>query len=263
MLMGAALATMAAGDDRAQEELAEAEKLCASELPRWKLTVNGDVLDTPKESMLRWTNPSAGRIYGNTYVWLRNGRPAAVGCFYRDFHPWNFFAGEMTALTDQKLVAKRDEMVLWEPRSEWKWTELPGAAPAATPAQRLVQMKSLAAEFTVELLDTRNEPKGEDQTPRLLPMPLVRYDVSKSGTLDGALFAFVIGTDPELMVLLECDTAAAKPAWRFGVGRMNRDTIRLKRKGDTVWSAESTRTHGPSDPYFFKGIRPQRAEAKP
>jgi hypothetical protein len=121
-------------------------------------------------------------------------------------------------------------------------------------------MRALAGDFVVELLDTRNVPRGEDQTPRLLPRPVYRYDAKRTKTLDGALYAFVIGTDPELLLLLECDTAAAKPAWQFGVGRMNRDTIRLKRKGETVWEATWTRKHSPEDPYYFFGL--QREEPK-
>jgi hypothetical protein len=260
-----ALPSMAAADDdRSREEAAEAEKLCADELPRWKLTADGAALDNPNEPVLRWTNPEAGRVYGNTYVWLQEGRPVAVGCMFRNFHPYNTFNGELTALAGTRLVAKRDDKVLWQPKDEWTWTAVSGApVPAATAAQRLVQMKALAGEFVVELLDTRNVPRGEDQTPRLLPKPLYRYDPEKTRTLDGALFAFVIGTDPELMVLLECDTAATKPAWRFGVGRMNRDTIRLKRKGETVWEAASFRMHKPEDTYYFFGLGLPRKEPKP
>ena len=56
------------------------------------------------------------------------------------------------------------------------------------------------------------------------------------------------------MLLIECDTAAAKPEWRFGVGRMNRDAVRLKHKGETVWEAASFREHKPEDPYLFFGL---------
>jgi hypothetical protein len=240
------------GEERAREEAAEAEKLCADELPRWELTDDDVLLDNPKESVLRWTNTLAGRSYGNTYVWLQNGRPVAVGCMFRNFIPWNSFNGELAALAGTRLVAKRDDKVIWRPKDEWKWHPVPGAAaPAPTPGQRLVQMRGLAAEFTVELLDTRSVLRGEDQTPRLLPRPLYRYDRERTQALDGALYAFVIGTDPELMLLLECDTAAAKPQWRFGIGRMNRDTIRLKRKGETVWEGAALREHHPEDVYYF------------
>jgi hypothetical protein len=259
-----ALAAPAAAEDRDREEAAEAEKLCADELPRWKLTADGAALDNPKEPALRWTNPAAGRVYGNTYVWLQTGRPVAAGCMFRNFHPWNTFNGELAALTGTRLVCKRDDKVIWRPADEWKWHPLPGAAaPAGAAGQRLVQMKALAGEFAVEVLDTRNVPRGENQTPRLLPKPLYRYDATRTKALDGALFAFVLGTDPELLLLIECDAAAEKPEWRFGVGRMNRDTVRLKRKDETVWEAEFFREHKPEDPYLFFGLPVPRKEPKP
>lgn len=253
----------AAENDRAKEEATEAEKLCVSELARWIFTANGDAIENPKEPALRWTNPTAGRVYGNTYVWSHNGRPVAVGSLFRNFHPWNTFNGELAALGGAKLVAKRDNEQKWAPTGDWKWKAVPGApAPAATAPQRLVQMKALAGEFVVELLDTRNAPKGDEQNPRLLPKPLVRYDAEKTKTLDGALFAFVIGTDPELMLLLEADTAATKPEWRFGVARMNRDAIRLKHKSETVWEVASFREHKAEDPYYFFGL-PRDGGPKP
>ena len=262
LLTCVALAATAAADDRSREEAAEAEKLFAAELPRWKLTADDVALDNPKDPVLRWTNPFAGRVNGNTYVWLQNGRPVAVGCLFRNFEPWDTFNAELAALAGTKLVAKRDDKVMWQPKDEWKWHPVPGApAPAATAAQRLVQMRALAADFVVEVLDTRNNPKGDEQTPRLLPRPLYHYDAVRTKTLDGGLFAFVLGTDPELMVLVECDTAAEKPEWRFGVARMNRDAVRLKHKGEKVWEAASFREHKPEDPYYFFGL-PKR-EPKP
>src|ERR1043165_5157155 len=98
LLACVAFATTAAADDRAKEEAAEAVKPCADQLPRGKLTADGVALDNPKEPALRWTNPAVGRVYGNTYVWLQNGRPVVVGCMYRTFHPWNGFSGELVAL---------------------------------------------------------------------------------------------------------------------------------------------------------------------
>jgi hypothetical protein len=252
------------GDDRDREEAAEAERLCTAELPHWELTADGTPLETPKGSVLRWTNPSAGRIYGNTYVWLQKGRPVAASCLFRYFDPFRSFNGELSALAGTRLVAKRDGQVVWQPKDQWKWQPVPGAvAPAATGAQRLVQMRTLAGEFTVQILDTRNLAQGEEQTPRLLPKPLYRYDAERTKPLDGGLYAFVVGTDPELLLLLECDTAAAKPEWRFGVGRMNRYHIRLKRKGETVWEVAAVKDNGPEDRYRFFDLGLPRGERTP
>lgn len=249
--------------DRGREEAALADRTCAAELPHWQMTANDTVLDTPKEPVLRWTNPAAGRVYGNTYVWLLRGRPAAAGSLYRYFTPFRSLNGELVALAGTKLVAKRDDKVRWRPRDEWQWHALRGSpAPAATAPQRLVQMRALVGELTVEMLDTRIVRKGEDQTPRLLPKALYRYDAARTKTLDGALYAFVLGTDPELLLLLECDTAAAKPEWRFGVGRLNRDAIRVLRKGKKVWEGAAFRAEGLEDTYRFLDGRiiPQNLE---
>jgi hypothetical protein len=251
-------------EDRGREEAAEADRLCAAELKRWQVTADGTALDTPREPVLRWTNPFAGRVYGNTYVWLRKGRPVAASCLFRYFDPYRSFNGELAALSGSKLVAKRDDTVVWQPKDEWKWHPVRGApAPAATAPQRLVQMRALAREFTVEILDTRNLSRGEDQRPRLLPKPLYRYDAEQTQTLDGTLYAFVLGTDPELLLLLECDTAAAKPGWRFGVGRMNRYQIRLDRKGETVWEVAATKGDSPEDAYRFIDLGLPRRNPKP
>ncbi len=264
LLAGLAVGLAAAAapvEDRDREEAADAERLCAAELPRWQLTADGVALDRPTALALRWTNPSAGRVYGNTYVWLLQGRPVAVGSMYRYFEPYQSFNGELALLAGTHLVAKRGDEVLWHPNQEWKWESLPGApAPAATATQRLVQMKGLARAFAVQVLDTRNNPKGEDQTPRLLPRPLYRYDAGQTKNLDGALYAFVIGTDPEALLLLECDTAAARPEWRFGIGRMNRDAIRITRKGEKVWEAAALGNDSLDDPYrwFDLGLQPRK-----
>jgi hypothetical protein len=250
-------------EDRSREEAAEADRLCSAELPLWQLTADGAVLDTPKAPALRWTNPSAGRVYGHTYVWLLQGRPAAAGSMYRYFTPYQSFNGELVALAGTKLLAKRNDQLMWQPRDEWKWRALPGsAAPAATAPQRLIQMRALTGELTVEMLDTRNVPKGEDQSPRLLPRPIYRYDAGRTKTLDGALYAFVVGTDPELLLLLECDTAAARPEWRFGVGRMNRDAIRLLRKGKKVWEGSAFKAQGLEDTYRWFDIGLKLKEQK-
>ena len=63
-------------------------------------------------------------------------------------------------------------------------------------------------------------------------------------------------------MLLECDTAAAKPEWRFGVGRMNRYLIRLKHKGETVWEVAQLRDTGPEDAYRFFDLGLPRGEPK-
>ena len=46
----------------------------------------------------------------------------------------------------------------------------------------------------------------------------------------GALFAFVVGTDPELLLLVE----AAEQGWRYALSRINRDALSVSLDGEVV-----------------------------
>src|SRR5918994_1401878 len=40
------------------------------------------------EPLLRWSNPTAGSVYGEVYLWSARGRPAAIASIYRWYHPF-------------------------------------------------------------------------------------------------------------------------------------------------------------------------------
>ena len=72
---------------------------------------------------------------------------------------------------------------------------LPGAVvPAATPAQRLRQMRNYAGEFTSD--QTRRD--GITRDNRLLTQPIYRYRGAESPLINGAVFVFAQGTNPEV-----------------------------------------------------------------
>ena len=93
-------------------------------------------------------------------------------------------------------------------------------------------MRTLARRFSAELVDTR----GGDEVGRelrLLNQPAHRYACPSAKVLDGGLFAFVEGTDPEAWVILEAIETEAGPKWQFAVVRMNSDALQIK-DGDQV-----------------------------
>ena len=45
---------------------------------------------------------------------------------------------------------------------------------------------------------------------RLLPKPLYRYEPKAGPVIDGAVFAFVMGTDPESLLLIEAVKSGGK-----------------------------------------------------
>jgi hypothetical protein len=69
-------------------------------------------------------------------------------------------------------------------------------APAATPQARFRQLRALAEEFSAT-----DDFLGAGWTQlRLLPKPWLRCGKASSGVEDGALFAFALGTDPEVVL---------------------------------------------------------------
>ena len=86
-----------------------------------------------------------------------------------------------------------------EPGVEWKPFEIGNVAPASSKRRRLSQMRLLARRFSCK----DNFKETDDSQLRLLPEPVMRYADSKRKIIDGAVFALVHGTDPELIIMIE------------------------------------------------------------
>ena len=65
-------------------------------------------------------------------------------------------------------------------------------------------MRALAQEFT----GRQTNRAGVDSEMRLLAQPIYRYENTKGDLIDGGLFVFVQGTDPEMFLLIEARTVA-------------------------------------------------------
>src|SRR5436190_6063121 len=129
-------------------------------------------LELKKEPVFEWANPAReGVQQGAVFLWLRDGRPAALGCFFSAPRPkWDGRAviHELHALDAEKLTVTRpkDALHQWKPEAGLERKELADApAPADTAAGRLLQMKKLAAEFAGHSVD-RDKKRWEL---RLLP----------------------------------------------------------------------------------------------
>jgi hypothetical protein len=188
------------------------------------------------EPVLTWSNPVIGTIYGDVFIWTADGRPEAVASIYRVFSPGPHRADEFHSLALGKLTAERDGAAVWTPsRPGLDLKPIPGApAPADSAAARLRQMRALAEEFT----GRQTSRAGVDRDMRLLAQPIYRYENTKGDLIDGGLFVFVLGTDPEVFLLIEARRPpGASPEWRFGATRMHSINLRLNHRGRAIWSA--------------------------
>jgi hypothetical protein len=202
-------------------------------------------LELKKEPVFEWSNPvRGGTQQGVVFLWLRDGRPAALGSIWSQPEPKGTgrrVFHEFHALDPEKLLVSRpDALNEWKPQVGLERKELADApAPAPTAEARLLQMRKLAQEFTGH--ETDNEEKWEL---RLLPTPLYRYPSAKSGIIDGALFTLVstAGTDPEVLLLIEAREADGKLRWEFACGRFSDRSLYVRRKDKEVWSSIRSET---------------------
>ncbi len=240
------------------EEFRETARLIQAELPRWKIGIGaeGAELKLHPKPILRWTNPATGRMYGEIYVWTANGRPESVISLYKVWEPAWGFAGELQSLSATNLVAKRDQSVAWK-------CEQPGIAlrdvpdaptTAATARRRLQQMRAIADDFSAVLIDCRQNPGGERQALRLLTNPVFRYSSPGREVVDGAIFAFVVGTDPEALLLLEAHEKKNKKSWQYALARLNCDELAAFFKEQEVWRVGRAAYEEREKPYVFMSL---------
>jgi hypothetical protein len=198
-------------------------------------------LELRREPIYRWTNPTrVGGQTGDVFVWTYQGRPEVVASIFS--HPeepgqTRTMCHELHSLSTEILTVDRESPNTWRPRAPGvDLKPIPGAAiPAKTPAARLVQLRALAREFNGRSLS--GEKVGWEL--RLLPQPLIRYESTKLGVIDGALFALVssAGTDPEIILMIEARDSAEGARWVYSAARFSDMDLWLVHKGKDVWSS--------------------------
>lgn len=202
---------------------------------------------------LRWANNVRGSDDGVTVLFVQDGMPLAAACIF----PWRkriYHCFE--SLSREKVVARRDGKAVWEPQE-------PGVAfsnvinapvPSETVTVRLRQMKALAERFgaimTVKKADTT-----EREELRLLPTPLFRYDPKSGDVIDGAVFAFVVGTDPEVLLQLEAVKINGKTTWQYAFARRTYCRLECSLDKKVVWEVEQyPGQDDPKKPHYTASI---------
>jgi hypothetical protein len=206
------------------------------------------------EPILRWTNHLGRRFYGDVYVWTREGRPEVVASVNNVFAARRGTETEILSLSTGRPVLLHDEKVVWEPSGPCvELKPLPSVPkPGPTGAARLLQMRAMAAQFSVVADYGVNKEQKEEL--RLLRTPIYRYESAAQGVVDGALFAFTKGTDPDALLLVEARGKKVDVEWQFAFARLNGYcALRASLKDKEVWQVDrlSNQTNtDPTQPYF-------------
>ena len=209
-------------------------------------------LELSPQPLLHWGNPARNGEDGAVFAWLKDGRPEVIGSVF-EFPARGVVVRKhaLHSLSDQPIIAMYDNVEVWSPKSSGvKFTAVKGAEPPSdNPRRRLSQMRELARQFSVELIDL----KDSKSKLRLMSQPLIRYEPKSGGTQDGAIFAFAVGTDPEALLLVESRKSAGATRWEFGFARFHFVTLTARHEGHEVWRVEPDRdmyqtVFGASDP---------------
>jgi hypothetical protein len=253
-----------AADDPGEGLAKKMLPIYVKEVETYSLTVESapkKELELKKQPVFEWINPARNWTQGVVFIWVRDGRPAALACIFSHPHqklPGRQIVHELHALDPEKLVIKRDEYNQWKPQAGLARTEFAdAAAPAAAQGARLPQMRHLAQEFGGYEVDR----DGKRWELRLLPAPLYRYPTAKTGVVDGALFALMsnAGTDPEVLLVIEAREEGAKLRWEYACGRFSDWELHVQRKDKEVYSSvPSAKNPSSHDPLHLYRIYPEK-----
>jgi hypothetical protein len=99
----------------------------------------------------------------------------------------------------------------------------------------LRQMKQLAQDFSVHAVKTAPDyDEGSIWHLRMMAKPVYRY--AEEAAVDGAIFAFAQGTDPEAFLILESRPEEGVGRWHFGMAAACVWELHAKRGEREVWS---------------------------
>lgn len=214
--------------------------------------VAGNVSMTPiiENPLLRYSNPAAQVVTPDATVWGwgRQGRPLALASI-------EDLGCEIVSLAEQPVSATAKSGLKWSSDAAGlKWNKLPESfVPAETPTLRARQMKEISQKFSA----TGHYGTTEKVELRLLVRPLHRYADPTDGLVDGSLFAFVAGTNPEVILLIECRSSDAGDGsnrnhldWNYAFTRLSAGELEARLEDKVVWTCPGVGSWINTAPYF-------------
>jgi hypothetical protein len=220
-------------DQRSKQRLVLMEQETAQFTANSSAGLKPEALRFAAKPLLRYSDPTRGltsaSVLMDATVWRlgEQGRPTALLTqeIYRFSATEAVLSFEFLSLASGRftLQHRREPRIVWD-ATESALTLSPFPDPpeaAANAAGRLLQMRQFSKRFAV-----REKLINDDIVEcRLLPQPIDRYQDADQQIVDGAIFAFANGTNPEIGLVFECDGAK----WSYGVVRLSaaEATVRL------------------------------------
>ncbi len=209
------------------------------------------------EPVLRYTDSTRKQHDSTIWVWGTKGRPSAMMAV--EYYPerprdpkWLY---EIASLSPSRIAVERGSELSWTAREPGlKLRVLAGAPlPAEKPAARLGQMKQLFSRFAA------HEGAVVEGRIELRPMarPLFRYRDDAAGVIDGAVFSFANGTNPEVLWVIEAQSDdQTNESWHFGFVQMTGAEVIAELDGKEIWKCREANPPAERESYRNGWVSP-------
>ncbi len=243
VLMGAVV-KIGFGNESTADELATVEpgnaKVLREYAVRHRLRSTNDasrMVEMLPQPVLAWTNPTRGDVFGGIFLWVDGRRPIAYGgMFVWMEQPQKKLGREFHVLSPQQITVDFDNQAVWSPTADdFRFQSVPNLELRSTTTElgRLRSMKQIANRFTIEITNRDVNPEQV----RLLPTPIYRYADREADIVDGAIFAFVQGNDPEVLLIVEAIGQVDKSiAFRYAIARCTTWAVDASFEGTSVYA---------------------------
>ncbi len=198
-------------------------------------------LEFNKQPLVSWSNPTRPAApHGCIFVWNQKGRPQAIGSVFtfvirREAR----IKHQLHSLSAEPLEATFGGQVVWKPTLPGiTWMKVAEeVSPHANERLRLTQMRGIARQFSARL----DKPDGTRTQLELKPTPLYRYQSKEERVVDGAIFSFANGTDPDVLMLLEAyEDDSTNTRWRCAFARFHYWGLVVENaQGTVVWKVDA------------------------
>lgn len=249
------LTSLCAQDEKTADDEAAALKAKAATLAGQidlQSLKNGEWADVARleGSVLSYGDPTRSNSNGSVWVWGEAGRPLAIMELYQPATRPDDWVYVLCNISGGDLRANRNEQSWWSVNSSDIATNPLEGAPAvgATRGPRLLQMKEISRRFEAHEFWDPNNSRFEL---RLLAQPLHRYADEDRGVVDGSVFAFTNGTNPEVLLLVEAKKDGEALAWNYSLARLGHAEMHVTLDGHEIWTVARVDAAPPTEPYFL------------
>ncbi|HEX5103711.1 MAG TPA: hypothetical protein VFV87_07880 [Pirellulaceae bacterium] len=274
MLVWCGITLVAAAQESPDKEAAREARLKAMQQIAGRFKVQAgegaERKDVPllEAPLLRFNDPARDFHDATIWGWGEEGRPLCL-LTVEQYGERSWF--ECISLAADPFAAEA-ETLRWSPKAAGvelqPYPDAPAVADKAP--RRLIQMKELLGELRAYEVGH----DGSRYELRLMPKQLHRYDNAEAGLVDGAIFAFAYGTNPELLALIEArlpaeaaptadKLTADKPAaaqWQVGFARCGTAEPHVLLAEKEIFTLPYARGTKPGDAYWNFSYQFKKAE---